>query len=279
VQALTRQPGALHLLDEDLTARLHRAFTVHPWVESVRGVEIGSARASNRAGATPLRIELAYRRPVLAVCLPSDKTPPDGSAFVETGSELGKAARLPARAVDRHGVLLPVAAVQPRLPVLTAEVTPPAGPSGSHWGDRRVVAAARTAAFLRPHWTRLRLDASEIEIVEGEIVFRRPGVRIVWGHAPGQEKDGEAPAEVKLRRLLDYQNGHDGLESLEHDVRWLAYQGHFPLSPHEPARALSLYQSSQSPMRGNRNPVSNSARSWRSCFNDSKAPPASASSR
>ena len=51
----------------------------------------------------------------------------------------------------------------------------------------------------------------------------------MWGHAPGQEGPGKAPAKVKLQRLLDYQAGH-GLDSLEHDVRLFAYQGHFPLS-------------------------------------------------
>jgi hypothetical protein len=126
---------------------------------------------------------------------------------------------------------LPVSVVHSRLPVLSGDVAPPAGSAGVRWGDRRVAAAAATAAFLKPHLKRLRLDDCDIEIVGGEVVFCKPGVRVVWGHAPGQESDGEAPADVKLRRLLEYQAGHEGLESLEHDVRLLAYQGHFPLTP------------------------------------------------
>ncbi|HEY7155325.1 MAG TPA: hypothetical protein VH575_15285 [Gemmataceae bacterium] len=215
VRHLSRQTEMLHLLDEDATARLARAFAAHPWVESVRRVQI--VRRDRRDAG--LRVELTYRQPVLAVWLPSDKAPRGGNALMS------------ARAVDRQGVLLPVSAVHTRLPVLMADVSVPAGSVGSRWGDRRVWAAAATVAFLKPHLVRLHLDDCDIEVVGGEVVFRKPGVRVVWGHAPGHEGAGEAPAEVKLRRLLDYQANHDGLGSLEHDVRLIAYQGHFPLTP------------------------------------------------
>lgn len=250
VRSLARQPAALHLLDEDLTARLHRVFLAHPWVESVRRVALNPA-------ASGVRIEVEYRQAVLAV--PST----DGGW----------------RMVDRRGVLLPKTTMQPHLPVLITEVTAPAGPPGSCWGDARVTAAAKTAAFLQPHLVALHLEDSQIEVMEGEIVLRRPDVRIVWGHAPGQEKDDEAPPQVKLRRLLDYQKEHDGLDSLEHDVRLLAYQGHFPLPPDESRRAISVSESGPSPSSGNRDQVSNLPRSWRSCFNPATPPSASASSR
>jgi hypothetical protein len=253
VRARSRQPEALHVLDEDLTARLYRAFLVHPWVESVRQVDIERSHSANRNARTAVIVEITYRRPVLVV---ADK-----------------------RMVDRDGILLPEMAPPSHLPVLTAEVRPPSGPAGSRWGDARVAVAAKTAAFLQAHLARLHLENSRVEVIEGEIVLRRPGVRIVWGHAPGQEKEGEAPAQVKLRRLLDYQNAHNGLESLEHDVRLLAYQGHFPLSVEAPTSVLSLYDSSQPPSIRNWDHVSNSSRSWRSCFNDANAPSASASSR
>jgi hypothetical protein len=119
--------------------------------------------------------------------------------------------------------------VRSNLPVLVADVAAPAGAAGTRWGDQRVTAAAAVVAYLKPHLARLRLEGADIEIVQGEVVFRKPGVRVVWGHAPGQEAPGEAPAQVKLRRLIEYHSGHEGLESLEHDVRLLAYQGHFPL--------------------------------------------------
>jgi len=188
----------------------------------VRHVHVG------RVG-TKVRVELEHRRPVLAVRLAGNKIPSEGSALVETWSGKSRSALVPALAVDGNGVLLPVKAVHSGLPVLFAEVSAPTGPAGRRWNDRRVVAAATTLAYLTAHLSRLHLTDCDIEIVQGEVVFRKPGVRIVWGHAPGREATGEAPAEVKLRRLLDYLAQHDGLDSLEHDVRLLAYQGHFPL--------------------------------------------------
>jgi hypothetical protein len=259
VQSLACQPSSLHLLDEDLTSRLHRAFLAHPWVESVRYVAINPPESKRLASRRSVRVhvEIDYRQAVLAV-------PPTDGGW---------------RLVDRHGILLPESAMRPHLPVLTTEVTTPAGPTGSHWGDARVAAAAKTAAFLQAHLGRLHLEDSQMEVVEGEILLRRSGVRVVWGHAPGQEKEDEAPAKVKLRRLLDYQKEHGGLESLEHDVRLLAYQGHFPLPPDERKSTLTLYEPRPAPASISPDQVSNSSRSWRSCFNDAKQPAASASSR
>lgn len=249
VRSLARQPASLHLLDDDFTTRLHRAFLAHPWVESVRRVAVETPVGPASRRSMTVHVEMEYRRAVLAV--------PSGDGGW--------------RRVDRHGILLPETEVQPHLPVLLSEVDSPTEPVGNYWGDARVAAAAKTAAFLQTYLTRLHLEESQLEVVEGEILFRRPGVRIVWGHAPGQEKDDEAPAKVKLRRLLDYQKEHDGLESLEHDVRLLAYQGHFPLSPDAARNSVSLYAPSQSPKRKSQE-ASNSSRSWRSCFNDGKPP-------
>lgn len=267
VRSLTSQPKALQLLDEELTSRLHRSFLAHPWVESVHRVAIDSTRTDSRHVRKSLLVEMVYRKAVLAVPLSPEY------AHGKPESENGWCV------VDRHGVLLPVTADRSNLPVLVAEVAAPAGPPGSRWGDLWVTAAAQTATFLQANLPRLHLENSQMEIVEGEFVICRPGVRIVWGHAPGQEKEDEAPAIVKLRRLLDYQKEHDGLESLEHDVRLQAYVGHFPLSADEVPHAVSLYESSQLPSRRNRDQVSNSTRSWRSCFNEAKPPSASASSR
>ncbi len=239
VRSLAHLPATLHLLDEDLTARLHRAFRAHPWVESVGCVAVGQAW---------VHVEIAYRQAVLAIPSVEGRW----------------------RMVDRHGVLLPESAVPSHLPVLITEVAKPTGPTGSHWGDARVVAAAKTAAFLQAHLTQLHLNGSQIEITEGEIVFSKPGVRIVWGHAPGQEKADEAPAQVKLRRLLDYQKEHDGLEGLEHDVCLLAYQGHFPLWSDEPQKAVSLYGANHPSFQTDRDQVLNSSQSRRRCFTDAK---------
>ncbi len=260
VRSLSSQPSALYLLDDDLPSRLHRAFLAHPWVESVHRVAIDSPGFASRHKQSSVRIEMQYRKAVLAIPRSSE----DKSDW---------------QLVDRRGVLLPASAVGQRLPVLSGDVPAPAGPPGCHWGDARVTAAAQTAAFLQAHWTQLHLEDSQMEVIEGEIVIRKPGTRIVWGHAPGLEKEDEAPAKTKLRRLLDYQKEHEGLESLEHDVRLLAYVGHFPLSPQGAVNTVSLYESSPLPSRSKRDQVSNSSRSWRSCFNDGSPPSADASSR
>jgi hypothetical protein len=258
VRSLTRQPAALRLLDEDLPTRLHRAFLAHPWVESVRRVAIDPPRGTASRRSLTVHIDMEYRQAVLAV------------ASAEGEWQM----------VDRRGTLLPSSSPfppsrgekrgRPHLPILRTRVAAPAGPIGSCWGDARVVAAAKTAAFLQAHLPRLHLEGSDIEVIEGEIIFVKPGVRIVWGHAPGQEKEDEAPAQVKLRRLLDYQKEHEGLDSLEHDVRLLAYQGHFPLPPDERQNAISLSASSRSSSSTNQASTSNASRSWRSCFNGVK---------
>jgi hypothetical protein len=268
VRALTCQPAWLHLLDQDLPSRVHRAFLAHPWVESVRLVAIEPREPVGPASSrhSSVRIEAEYRRAVLAVSQSSDKS----------GTQ--KAVR-EWRMVDRHGILLPETAARSHLPVLSANVATPAGPPGSPWGDARVTVAARTVAFLQSHLARLHLEDSQIEVIEGEIVFHLPGTRIVWGHAPGQENADEAPAKIKLKRLLDYQKEHDGLETLEHDVRLLAYQGHFPLTPDQAPNAVSLSEASQLPSRRTREQLSNSSRSWRSCFNDAGLPSADGPSR
>jgi hypothetical protein len=223
VRQQSRSPERFHRLDPELADRLARAFAMDPWVESVRRVDLGGP-------GEKVRVQLELRRPVLRVRLAQD-TGPRGTVM-ETCARVGHT-RMPSStwAVDSNGILLPANAVHDRLPVLVSEVSAPTAHAGARWNDRRVLAGAATLAFLQPHLSRLHLADCDVEIVQGEVIFRKPGVRIVWGHAPGWEEKDEAPAELKLRRLLDYQAEHDGLESLEHDVRLLAYQGHFPLSP------------------------------------------------
>lgn len=267
VRSLTTQPQTLHLLDGDLGARLHRAFLAHPYVESVCRVVIEPGDSHAISKKKKVRIEMEYRRPVLAVPL---------LVADERGTQKRERAW---RIVDRRGIWLSLTDSLPHVPVLLTDVAPPAGQLGSHWGDARVTAAAQTAAFLQTHLPQLHLEDCQMEVIEGEILLRRPGVCILWGHAPGKEAEDEALAAVKLSRLLDYQRKHDGLESLEHDVRLLAYQGHFPLASDRPQQTVSLTESSLFPLSRKREPISNSSRSWRSCFNEAKPPSVSTSSR
>jgi hypothetical protein len=230
VRNLSQQVAPFNLLDRDLNANFQRAFASHPWVEAVRGVQIERSRVTDGPSRARLRLDLVFRQPVLALC-PLGHKPPQGTAeVIEICSYRSGSADIPIRVVDRNGILLSARAVDSRLPVLCTSSCVTEASMDGNCGNPDITAAATTIAFLQPHLSRLGLDACEVELLEGEIVLRAPGVRIVWGHSPGAEQEFEARAEEKLRRLLDYQSCHNGLQCLEHDVRLLAFQGHFPLS-------------------------------------------------
>ncbi len=171
------------VLDENLTSDLAKAFAQHPWVEKVVKV----------SKTVPARVvvDLVYRRPV---------------AMVEVSTGL-----LP---VDGTGVLLPPTAFAPedaqRYPLITQPKSSPAGAIGKSWGDPQVVAAARLAAVLLPHWQDFRLTAIEIPAAidvrapQEELVFQlqtQGGSRIVWGRAPGVIYPLELSADQKIGRL------------------------------------------------------------------------------
>lgn len=171
------------VLDERLTSDLAKAFSQNPWVERVVKV--------TKTIPARVDVELIYRRPV---------------AMVEVATGL-----LP---VDATGVVLPPAAFTPedaqRYPLITLPKTSPQNAVGKSWGDPQVVAAAKLASVLLPHWQDFRLKA--IEIPSGidlrapleELVFQlqtQGGSRIVWGRAPGVIYPLELSADQKIGRL------------------------------------------------------------------------------
>jgi hypothetical protein len=202
VQFLSDCPDRLSLLDPALPDRLARAFTAHPWVGEVKHVQVLRDRG--------VRVELEYRRAVLAVCLPSEQVLAGGT---------GRNAGIPCRAVDKSGVLLPAKATRPGLPLLRADVAAPTGPPGTPWGDSRVRAAAAAAAFLEPHRQDLGLQDADWKADGQTLILSRPFLRIVWGRAPGEEEAGEAPAAVKVQRLCEFHDRRRTLAGWEHDVR------------------------------------------------------------
>jgi hypothetical protein len=197
VQYLANWPDEINLLDDGLPARLRLSFTVHPWVESVERVQITPPRQ--------VRVLLRYRTPVLAVVQPDEKS----EAWVP--SRDGKA-KLPGRAVDRGGVLLPLAATDPQLPVLYGNVPPPTGRTGQAWGDAGVAAAASVAHLLAPHQEQLNLKS--FEIVDEVLIVSSGRARIVWGPI-----NDDASAESKLQAILDVRAKQGGLDGWEVDVR------------------------------------------------------------
>ena len=138
--------------------------------------------------------------------------------------------------VDRYGFVLPRIHSGENLPLLITETRPPGG-AGKLWTDEIVQAAAHTAAYLRLHQSTLKL--TRFRAVKGELVLStEAGTRVLWGHAPNAEPAGEAPAALKLERLLDYCASHKDLDHpagrYEHDVRPLATALHRSLLPDEP---------------------------------------------
>ena len=76
------------------------------------------------------------------------------------------------------------------LPVLLGDVAAPLGSSRHSLGrcERCRRCHYRRVSSNRI-WPTYDLKTVEIEFIDGEIVFRRDGLRIVWGHAPGHEKE------------------------------------------------------------------------------------------
>jgi hypothetical protein len=168
VQYVAEWPDRLRLLDPQLPRQLADAFGQHPWVERVERVEVGRGRVT---------VRLLHRTAVLSV--PWSPNGADG----------------PVRAVDHLGVLLPLAALEPDLPLLAGGVAAPAGGVGSPWGDPTVEVAAGTAAYLRPYKDRLNIKRIEVEGDEVWLVLPRGRVR--WGRPPGQVSPDAAAARVR----------------------------------------------------------------------------------
>ncbi len=177
----------LSILDPKLTEKVRHAFGLQTWVASVdRVTKYHPARVV---------VEVTYRRPVAMV-------------VVTAGEERGL---LP---VDAAGVLLPpedFSANQVRNYLrIDVGATQPEGLVGTPWGDNRVAAAAGIAANLDEVWQKLQLyrivsasaKAGEVPTAPSFDLLTRDGVKVIWGHAPGQEASGEATASEKLAQLL-----------------------------------------------------------------------------
>jgi hypothetical protein len=185
--------GPLHLVDEDLCARLAAAFALHPWVAKVHEVR--------KRYPAHVKVDLSYRQPLLVVETPGELLP-----------------------VDRQGVLLPAEEFSPlekaRFPRLIGLGTAPLGTAGEPWGDPRVLGAAEIVDALGPAWNELKLDriaASSKPISHTPedylyVLLTRGGTQIIWGRAPHIKAAGELTAAEKLRRLRTYVERHGTLE-------------------------------------------------------------------
>lgn len=204
---LNRQ-GALSLMDDDLTERVAAALLRQPWVAKVRQVK--------KLYPAKVKADLTYRQPVCMIEIPGGKMP-----------------------VDVEGTLLPKDDFSPieaaRYPKLAGVDRSPMGNVGSRWGDVRVAGGAEIANILLPYWEKFKLEC---------IVFRMPlettastisqqglapregaylydiiahgGMRIIWGHAPGDNATGEAAPEQKVKKLVQFFEEHGSLDYPQH---------------------------------------------------------------
>lgn len=169
--------GGVPIGDPELPTRLARAFDTHPWVK-----QVVSVKPRHPAAAV---VEVLCREPVAMISV--------------RGGLL---------AVDAEGVVLPSGDFTPEAaaeyPRVTGIESSPQGPEGSAWGDMAVEEAASVAVVIGPEWTSLGLvecrpkgvsDARAWELVGPD------GQVILFGSAPGQERDGEPSAAAKVARL------------------------------------------------------------------------------
>jgi hypothetical protein len=192
VQFAADLPEHLALLADEWPGVLQRAFSRHPWVESVQRIEV----LPNRQ----VRVQLVHRTPVLAVLQMGEK-----------------------RAIDSHGVLLPKAAVGEDLPVYCSPVSPPLArvQPGAVWGDATLESAARTIAYLagQPQAPRFALVESA---VSGLVLTTPAGSRVLWGRPAGRRQTAD---QRKRDRLLEYCRKYGDLDHpngpCEHDLRSL----------------------------------------------------------
>lgn len=183
--------GPLSIMNQELTARIANAFSLHPWVATVHRVR--------KCHPAHVRVELEYRRPVCVVQAPDELLP-----------------------VDEQGVLLPSVSDEKAraYPRIEGVDTVPIGGEGTRWGDARVSGGAKIAAALGPAWQRLGLarivPAGLVAVSRADQysfeIFTSKGTRIVWGRAPGLERLDEALAADKLSWLLEYCQQHGSLD-------------------------------------------------------------------
>ena len=184
VQYLAGMPGRLRLLEEGVAARLAEAFAAHPWVRRVEQVQILPTHE--------VRVLLQFRSPSLAVKLSRSSTTPC------------------VRVVDEQGVLLPTSAPADGLPTLTVEAKTAPNSAGKPWDTPAVSDASRIVALCRPHKP-LRFSALAKD-QEGWVLETPGKSRIIWGRAPGAERNDESPAAQKVQRLLVYCSKYGGLD-------------------------------------------------------------------
>lgn len=184
----------LSLLDEQLAARLAKAFSLHPWVAEVRRVA--------KTYPAKVTIELVYRQPVAMVEVPGGFFP-----------------------VDADGILLPsgdFTSLEVRsYPRLSGIKSQPLGAVGTAWGDAAVAGGARIAATLDSVWRDLRLESiryiqpppTGADVQPYYALVTKEGTAIPWGQPDDKRLAAEPSSSDKIARLKKYVREHGALDA------------------------------------------------------------------
>jgi hypothetical protein len=182
------------MLEETLVGQIAGAFAAHPWVAEVVRVE--------RRFPARVMVKVKYRRPVAWIEVPGQSIP-----------------------VDVTGVCLPkedlAVSDSSRYPLVRGVVSQPPSQVGVAWDDPGLLAAARLARELGPHWESFGLSAIVVQrrdeepAVDDRVFLQmltRGGSRVVWGRPPGTRHPGELTVAQKLGRLKQFISYFDSLD-------------------------------------------------------------------
>ncbi len=201
--------GQLSLLDPQASATIAHAFESHSWVQQ-------ATRVTKLTGGK-VTVDLIYRRPIAMVHYDGSKTtattnaPPPGYY-----------------PVDESGVILPTADFDQsqvwNYLLIYAEGAMAPCDIGMAYSDSRIRQALQLCRVLETERIDLRLEG--IYVVADERLVGTAGwlmwirtadnKKVLWGHAPGNEVAGEANAQLKLAKLVQWRG--EGNSSLQLDL-------------------------------------------------------------
>ncbi len=186
----------LSLLDQQTIRLVEQSFTMHAWVEEVV-----------RASKTPdgrVEVSLRYRRPVIMVAVRGGYYPIDSQGVVLPTDGFSEQSTMEYLQFYAEGLYK----IEQRL-------------TGSKYGDDRVIAAAQIAHALGTLWRDAGLVRIDVyRLGDSPLLSNNPsyelataeGRRVVWGSAPGRERNGELSPADKVSLLARYVQEHGPLE-------------------------------------------------------------------
>ena len=199
--------AVISLLDREATSAIAMAYENHPWIDQVLRVQ--------KMAASQVKVDVHFRRPFAWIHCERQL----GGRYASETDPLPGTATTPAiidqfYLVDETGVNLPQKGFQPAdilksFQIYCPGVSVPTGPVGSVYNDSRILKALKVCEALQDVRQSLQIervnvhperpDAANVRWVF-ELQFR-DGRTQAWGHAPGEEDQGEANVATKVATL------------------------------------------------------------------------------